>query len=143
MVIDERLRHELHQRLDDVLGVDEAVTLMAHLPPTGWGDVVAREYLDMALHSQDARIDTRFAQVDTRFAEVDARLDQAFARIEVRFAEMDGRFDKVEGQIVALRHELIGVMRGELIAALAQQTRQTIFAMIGTVLSLAALARFI
>jgi hypothetical protein len=34
-------------------------------------------------------------------------------------------------------------VRGELIAALSQQTRQMIFAMIGTVLSLAVLARSI
>jgi hypothetical protein len=43
------MRHELHQRLDQVLSADGASTLMAHLPPTGWGDVVTREYLDLAV----------------------------------------------------------------------------------------------
>lgn len=111
MAIDERTRHALDQRLDEVLGADEAATLMAHLPPTGWGDVVTREYLDMTIRTQDARIDARFA--------------------------------RLESQIDAVRNVLLAATRGELVAALAQQTRQMIFAMVGTVLSLAALARFI
>ena len=64
MAIDERTRHALHQRLDEVLGADEAATLMAHLPPTGWGDVVTREYLDMAFQAQDARLEARFTHID-------------------------------------------------------------------------------
>ena len=125
MAIDERTRHELHQQLDDVLGADEAATLMAHLPPTGWGDVVTREYLDMAMQAQDARLDARFAQIDARFAQVDAH------------------FDQLRTQLDTVRHELLAATRGELVAAVSQQTRQMIVAMIGTVLSLAALARFI
>lgn len=39
MAIDEQERHRLHQRLEEVLGPDEAGTLMAHLPPLGWADV--------------------------------------------------------------------------------------------------------
>lgn len=125
MAIDERTRHELHQRLEDVLGSNEAATLMAHLPPSGWGDVVTRDYLDLAIQAQDARLEARFAQIDARFAQIDARLDQLHTKVD------------------AVRHELLAATRGELLAALAQQTRQMIFAMIGTVLSLAALARFI
>jgi hypothetical protein len=111
MAIDERTRHALHQRLDEVLGADEAATLMAHLPPTGWSDVVTRDYLDTVIQAQDVR--------------------------------MDARFTRLESRIDAVRHELLAATRGELVAALAQQTRQMIVAMIGTVLSLATLARFI
>lgn len=118
MAIDERTRHELHQRLDEVLGADQAATLMAHLPPTGWGDVVTREYLDMAMQAQHARLDARFAQIDAQF-------------------------DQLRTQLDTVRHELLAATRGELVAAVSQQTRQMIVAMIGTVLSLAALARFI
>ncbi len=32
MAIDERERHRLHERLDEVLGPEEAATLMSHLP---------------------------------------------------------------------------------------------------------------
>jgi len=160
MAIDERTRHELHQRLGAVLGADEAATLMAHLPPTGWGDVVTREYLDLALQAQDARMDDRFAQIDSQFAQIDsqfaqidgrfgevdgrfAQIEGRFAQIDGRFGEVDGRLDRLEERIDTVRHEILAAVRGELIGAVAQQTRQMIVAMIGTVLSLAALARVI
>lgn len=82
------------------------------------GDVVTREYLDLAMQAQDARLDTRFTQIDRRF-------------------------EQLHTQIAGVRYELLAATRGELVAALAQQTRQMILAMIGTVLSLAALARFL
>jgi hypothetical protein len=46
MAIDERARHELHAKLEQVLGAEEASTLMAHLPPVGWADVATRRDLD-------------------------------------------------------------------------------------------------
>jgi len=51
MTIDERSRHALHQRLEQVLGTDEAGTLMEHLPPVGWGDVATRR--DLAMVQRD------------------------------------------------------------------------------------------
>lgn len=46
MAIDERQRHLLHEKLDDVLGPDQAATLMEHLPPVGWADVARRSDVD-------------------------------------------------------------------------------------------------
>ncbi len=46
MTISDQSRHQLHQRLDEVLGVDEAATLMEHLPPVGWADVATKRDLD-------------------------------------------------------------------------------------------------
>lgn len=63
--------------------------------------------------------------------------------IRTQDARIDARLARLKSPIDAVRHELLAAMRGELVAALAQQTRQMIFAMVGTVLSLAALARFI
>ena len=76
MAVDERTRHELHQRLDQVLGVEQAATLMSHLPPTGWGDVVTREHLDLRLSTLEARIDARLDGHDARFDEMLQRFDQ-------------------------------------------------------------------
>lgn len=45
MLIDEASRHALHNRLDEVLGPDEAVCLMAHLLPVGWADVATKQDL--------------------------------------------------------------------------------------------------
>jgi hypothetical protein len=47
MSIDERARHELHGRLEDILGPDEAATLMGYLPPVGWADVATKRDLDV------------------------------------------------------------------------------------------------
>lgn len=57
MAVDECTRHELHPALDQVLGADHAAALMEHLLPTGRGDVVTREYLDVAFRAQDGRFD--------------------------------------------------------------------------------------
>ena len=46
MSIDERSRHALYLRLEDVLGPGEASTLMEHLPPVGWADVATKQDLD-------------------------------------------------------------------------------------------------
>jgi hypothetical protein len=46
MAIDERARHELFVRLEQVLGTQEAATLMEHLPPVGWADVATKRDLE-------------------------------------------------------------------------------------------------
>ena len=46
MAITERNRHQLYQRLEEVLGREEAAVLMEHLPPVGWADVATKRDLD-------------------------------------------------------------------------------------------------
>ncbi len=46
MAISEESRYHLYQRLEEVLGVEEAATLMEHLPPVGWADVATKRDLD-------------------------------------------------------------------------------------------------
>ena len=46
MAIDERARHQLFQKLEQVLGPDEASILMEHLPPVGWADVATKRDLE-------------------------------------------------------------------------------------------------
>ena len=46
MAITDESRCQLRQRLEEVLGAEEAITLMAHLPPVGWADVATKRDLD-------------------------------------------------------------------------------------------------
>ena len=46
MSITEAERHQLYIRLEQILGPDEATSLMEHLPPVGWADVATKRDLD-------------------------------------------------------------------------------------------------
>ena len=111
MAADERSRHQLYRRLEEVLGSDAATTLIEHLPPMGWADVATRH--DLA--SLEERIELRFAQIDDRF---DA---------------MDERF---ETWISAMGDRLTATFEHELRA----QFSTTVFGLVGVVLTMAALA---
>jgi hypothetical protein len=46
MAVDEQARHRLYDRLQAVLGPEEATILMEHLPPVGWADVATKRDLE-------------------------------------------------------------------------------------------------
>ena len=63
MTISDHSRHSLHTRLEEVLGPEDAATLMEHLPPVGWADVATKRDLDHlggALRSDIALLRTEF-----------------------------------------------------------------------------------
>ena len=66
MAIDERRRHELHKRLEEVLDPETAATLMAHLPPVGWADVAPKADLESQTAVLEARIDSRIDRLETK-----------------------------------------------------------------------------
>jgi hypothetical protein len=47
MSVDEHSRHQLYQRLQEVLGAEEATTLMEHLPPGGTGRLATKDDLQV------------------------------------------------------------------------------------------------
>ena len=118
MALDERARHELFLRLEQLLGPASAETLMELLPPVGWADVATKH--DLA--ALEERMNLRFGLVDQRFEALEQRLDQRFEASE---------------------HKLLAAFRAELLAqsnVISAQTRALIKANLGTVLSMSALA---
>ena len=101
MVVDDRSRHELYRRLEEVLGLEAATTLIEHLPPVGWADVATKgdvAALEQRLELRFDRIDDRFGRIDDRFAQIDAR----FAQIDDRFSRVDDGFRRVDDRFTAL-----------------------------------------
>ncbi|MEN9301350.1 MAG: hypothetical protein RLZZ254_1131 [Actinomycetota bacterium] len=64
MATTEQERLEMHLGLRKVLGDDVANTVMAHLPPSGWGDVARRHDITMALDMINLRLDTLERRLD-------------------------------------------------------------------------------
>jgi hypothetical protein len=95
MVVDDRSRHELYRRLEEVLGLEAATTLIEHLPPVGWADVATKA--DLAALEQ--RIDDRF---DHRFSRIDDRFTSLEENIALRFESSEN------GLKAAFEHELRG-----------------------------------
>ena len=54
MAIDERARHRLFVKLEEVLDPEEASILMEHLPPVGWADVATKRDLDVLRGEHDS-----------------------------------------------------------------------------------------
>jgi hypothetical protein len=45
MTVDERSRHRLYRKLEEILGAEDAGTLMAQLPPAGYADLATKDDL--------------------------------------------------------------------------------------------------
>jgi hypothetical protein len=75
MALEESSRNRLYNRLEEVLGPDEANALMSLLPPVGWADVATKH--DVVLLKQD------IAQVEARMA-----TKEDLARLESRLLRM-------------------------------------------------------
>lgn len=89
MAIDEQSRHRMYLKLEEILGQQEARTLMEHLPPVGWADVATKRDLDALSDSnrrEHERIETVLRQeMHTLEARVDAKLQDALRAQTFRF----------------------------------------------------------
>ena len=107
MAIDERARHRLYERLEAVLGPDEAAILMEHLPPVGWADVATKRDLDALAVATKRDLDA--------------------------FQEANRGEHQVLAETFRLEHEVLEQrMMAAWRADLLQQTRTMILAMITT-----------
>ncbi len=96
MTIDERSRYSLHQRLEQVLGLDEATVLMEHLPPVGWADVATKS--DIATLKSDLDV------LRLEISATESKLTGIFR------SELAGQTRSLFFAIVALNATTVGVL---------------------------------
>ena len=139
MVVDDRSRHELYRRLEEVLGLEAATTLIEHLPPAGWAEVATKHdlaNLEQRIELRFARVDDRFARVDERFDAIDERFNALEERFEERFKGLDWRFEGLDDRLRGGMSELRAAFEHEL----RGQTATMVFGLVSVVLTMAALA---
>lgn len=112
MVVSEESRHRLYTRLEEVLGADEAETLMEHLPPIGWADVATKRDIDALTVATKRDIDTLREATNHRFDALQEATNHRFDALE---EATNHRFDTVELRIrhefADVRHEIADVKR--------------------------------
>jgi hypothetical protein len=79
MATEERARLALHRRLEQVLGSEHAVTLVASLPPPDDRVATARDL---------ARLETRMDHLDARMDHLEARMDRLEQRVDGLYVEI-------------------------------------------------------
>jgi hypothetical protein len=57
MPVDERSRHRLYRKLEEILGPEEAGTLMDHLPATGFAALATKSDLESLEHRLTAKME--------------------------------------------------------------------------------------
>jgi uncharacterized protein YceH (UPF0502 family) len=131
MAVDERRRHQLFEGLVTAVGEDAAVTMFELLPPPS-ADLATRADLD--------RLEQRIDGLEQRIDGLEQRIDG----LEQRIDALAGRFDAFDGRLdersAALRDELTAVFRGELVTAVAGQTRAMLVAVVTTVAAVGGLS---
>ena len=107
MTVTEGERYAVHQRLDEMLGTEEANVLMELLPPVGWADVATKR--DLENFANQLRIERLQGEASLR-------------------AELNSLGEKLGGETASLRTEM------------AKEFRQLQARMVGTTVSVAAIA---
>ncbi len=92
MSVREPARHALYSRLEEVLGQENADTLMTHLPQDRSDQAVTR------------------TEFNARSAQVDARFD----RLDDRFDRLEDRFDRLEEKMDRMQRFYVGTMAGSM-----------------------------
>jgi hypothetical protein len=115
MAIDERTRHILFLKLEEVLGSEEATTLMEHLPPVGWADVATKRDLDQLAAITKKDLDHLAAIMRKDLSHLTETNAQEHKQLEERITL---------GVTAAVRADLL------------TQTRTMIFALVSTVVAM-------
>ena len=102
MAVDDRTRLNLLRRLEAVLGQEEAETLMAHLPPVTWQEVVTKTDLRVELHAMSSTLRLEMAELRTEMAELRTEIAHAVNSQTWRLATFIGTWSVLLVSVTAL-----------------------------------------
>ena len=107
MAISEQHRYHLHQKLEQVLGAEEATTLMEHLPPVGWSEMATKHDIgDLRASIGELSAATKHDISELRASIGELRLATK-ENLEDLERSLDGRFKQQEDRLSArLEREL-------------------------------------
>ena len=127
--ISEKVRWALMRRLIEVLGEEEAETLMESLPPVVWTQLATKDDLAALEERLRAEMNGQFALLRGEFAELKgefAELKGEFAELKGEFAELRGEFAEFKGEFAEFKGEF-AESKGEFALQLARLTRTMVF----------------
>lgn len=85
-------RHELRNKLAEVLGDAAMETLMGHLPPSGWADVARKDDIDVLrreMHVEIEGLRRDMGQLEARLeTKIDIRIEQLRTEMYKGFADV-------------------------------------------------------
>lgn len=116
MPASEQKRLALRNRLIEVLGEEEASTLMESLPPVYWHDLVTKDDIkdtNEAIEASEQRLRT---EMHAGFTNIRTEMNGIRTEMNGKFAKVDAEFTK---------------LRGEIALQFAKQTRTMVFTMLG------------
>ena len=105
MAMSEETRYRLHLRLEEVLGREEANTLMEHLPPVGWADVTTKRDLDRLAATTRSDIDKLGAELRGEIANLRTELKDDIGNLR---AELKDQVAGLQTGTANLRAEFKG-----------------------------------
>jgi hypothetical protein len=146
---EEIVRHELHERLTEVVGHHGAAYLMARVPPMEWDHLASKDDVaDLKADMADMRTELKADMADMRTElkadmadmRTELKADMADLRTELKAEIADVRaglgaeikdlrkdtvheFAMVRTEMTGVKHEILGAFRAELTAAIGTQAR--------------------
>lgn len=101
--MNEERRYSLHERLEAMLGATDANTLMEHLPPTTWSDLVRQRDIDVLRVAMSSDMTLLHAELRGEMSELRSELKHDMNELR---AEMNQLRAELRGEMAALRNDL-------------------------------------
>ena len=109
--MNEERRYSLHERLETMLGATDANTLMEHLPPTTWSDLVRQRDIDVLRVAMSSDMTLLHAELRGEMNELRNELKHDMNELR---AEMRGEMYELRSELKHEMNELRNELRGEM-----------------------------